>query len=168
MTGFFKAIAGVVKNAPKRVTAGAGLTLAVGLIAGFEGLSTKTYEDIGGVLTYCYGETEGAIINARYTDDQCKTLLERRVSEFNAAIKKSVKVPMSVKREAALTSFAYNIGISAFERSTLLKKLNAGDTVGACNELDKWTYVGGMYVRGLANRRAQEKALCLDGVNHAT
>lgn len=145
-------------------TCGMGLTLAVGIIAGFEGLSTKTYEDIGGVLTYCYGETQGAVAGAEYTPKQCLKLLENRVAEFNFAVRENTKVKMSAKREAALTSFAYNVGIKAFKKSTLLKKLNAGDTVGACNELDKWVYVGRMYVRGLANRRKQEKALCLDGV----
>ena len=62
---------------------------------------------------------------------------------------------------AAITSFTYNVGAEAFKRSTMLKKINKGDLWDACQELDRWAYVGRMWVRGLANRRAKEKELCV-------
>ena len=162
--GFFKKIP--VK--PVAQATGAGLVLAVGLVAGFEGLETKPYQDIGGILTYCYGETEGAIINAEYTPKQCRTLLENRVQEFNDAAREMITVDMPPKREAAVTSWLYNVGIAAGKKSTLVRKMNAGDTLGACRELDRWVYVGRTYIRGLANRRAMEKELCLDGLLEET
>ena len=158
---------GFIAKAPKR-TAATGLALSVGIIAGFEGLETKPYYDIGGVLTYCYGETKGAVINAEYTPEQCLTLLENRVTEFNTALNEMVTVKMPPKREAALTSWLYNVGIGAGQRSTLVRKLNAGDTKGACYELDRWIYVGGMAIKGLSNRRKVEKEMCLDGLVEET
>jgi lysozyme len=63
----------------------------------------------------------------------------------------------------ALVSFTYNVGAGAFRTSTLLKKLNAGDTVGACNQLPRWNKAGGKVLPGLTRRRAAEQALCLKG-----
>ncbi|HCD1077247.1 TPA: glycoside hydrolase family protein, partial [Proteus mirabilis] len=49
---------------------------------------------------------------------------------------------------------------TAFARSTLLKKLNAGDGAGACEEIKRWVYAGGKVWRGLVSRREVESALC--------
>lgn len=144
---------------------GAAATIAVGAIAtpfigDWEGLETKPYYDIGGVLTVCYGETEN-IENRTYTEQQCKQMLQNRVSEFHSKVMAKIDGDLPITMQAAVTSFAYNVGLGAFERSTLLKKINRGDLSGACQELDRWVYVGRTYVRGLANRRAAEKRLCL-------
>ncbi|MCH5496505.1 glycoside hydrolase family protein, partial [Salmonella enterica subsp. diarizonae serovar 16:z10:e,n,x,z15] len=48
----------------------------------------------------------------------------------------------------------------AFAKSTLLKKLNAGDQAGACNELKRWTYAGGKQWKGLVTRREIEREVC--------
>ena len=64
----------------------------------------------------------------------------------------------------ALVSFTYNIGGQAFCSSTLVRKLNAGDTVGACNELSRWTRAKGIELPGLVKRRAAERAMCLQGL----
>lgn len=53
-----------------------------------------------------------------------------------------IKVDIDDNTRAAIYSFAYNVGTGAFARSTMLKKLNAGDIAGACNELKRWTYAG--------------------------
>jgi lysozyme len=63
--------------------------------------------------------------------------------------------------QAAFTSFVYNLGRGAFNRSTMLKLLNAGKIVAACNELPKWKYAGGVIVTGLSNRRETERQICL-------
>ncbi|MGK3123432.1 glycoside hydrolase family protein [Candidatus Pantoea formicae] len=60
----------------------------------------------------------------------------------------------------------YNVGTSAFSKSTLVKKLNAGDVTGACEEMRRCVYAGGVKWRGLHNRRDMERALCLaEGAN---
>ncbi|WP_405045477.1 glycoside hydrolase family protein [Pseudomonas aeruginosa] len=49
-------------------------------------------------------------------------------------------------------------------RSTLLRKLNAGDVRGACAELSRWVYAGGKKLGGLVRRRAAERELCEIGL----
>ncbi|KMK50653.1 glycoside hydrolase [[Actinobacillus] muris] len=61
----------------------------------------------------------------------------------------------------ALTSITFNVGCGAMRKSTMFRKANAGDYLGACNELPKWVYAGGKKLRGLEIRREKEKRLCL-------
>lgn len=61
----------------------------------------------------------------------------------------------------AMVDFTFNVGCHAFAKSTLLKKVNAGDIPGAANEFMKWTYVGKVQVRGLIRRRTDERNLFL-------
>jgi len=149
----------------KALGLGAAGTIAVAAIAtpfigNWEGLETKPYHDIGGVLTVCYGETQG-VEERTYTREQCEHMLENRVTDFHSKVMARIDKKIPITMQAAVTSFAYNVGIGAFERSTLLKKINRGDLYGACQELDRWVYVGRTYVRGLANRRESEKRLCV-------
>ena len=134
--------------------------IATPFIGGWEGLETKPYYDIGGVLTVCYGETQD-IEHRTYTREQCENMLQGRVTDFHSQVMANIKTDVPLTMQAAITSFAYNVGIGAFKRSTLLKKINSGDLYGACQELDRWVYVGRTYVRGLANRREAEKRLCV-------
>ena len=66
--------------------------------------------------------------------------------------------------QVALTSWTYNVGISAACGSTLARLANAGDWRGACNQLPRWNKAGGKEVRGLTNRRAAEQQLCLESL----
>lgn len=149
----------------KALGIGAAGTIAVAAIAtpfigGWEGLETKPYYDIGGVLTVCYGETED-VEHREYTKEQCEYMLQERVEGFHKQVMGRIDKDIPITMQAAVTSFAYNVGIDAFGRSTLLKKINRGDLYGACQELDRWVYVGRTYVQGLANRRESEKRLCV-------
>ncbi len=65
---------------------------------------------------------------------------------------------------AALGSFTYNVGVGAFNSSTLLRKAKSGDLIGACNELTRWVYAGGRKLKGLVIRREAERELCLSGL----
>lgn len=71
-----------------------------------------------------------------------------------------IKVPFDDHTKATLYSFDFNVGITAFARSILLKKLNVGDRAGACEEIKRWVYTGGKVWRGLVSRREAESALC--------
>ncbi|HDL6897370.1 TPA: lysozyme, partial [Yersinia enterocolitica] len=103
------------------------------------------------------------ILKKTYTDKECDDLLRKDLAPVFVALDKNVKVPMTDYRKAALASFGYNVGITAMTNSTLLKKLNAGDTSGACEELTRWNKAGGKVWKGLVNRRAVEKELCMPG-----
>jgi lysozyme len=74
-----------------------------------------------------------------------------------------VTEPISDKEIAAYTSATFNIGVEAFCGSTLVRKLNAGDRIGACEELLRWVRAKGVVLQGLVNRRAAERSMCLAG-----
>jgi lysozyme len=137
------------------------MVIATPFVADFEGLRQHAYHDAVGVPTICYGSTQGVYIGQHKTKAECDALLQQALGHFLAVIDRHVTVAMPETRRAALASFAYNVGEGAFRRSTLLRKLNAGDTVGACNELRRWVYAGGKKLRGLVRRREEERKLCL-------
>ena len=150
--------------APRKAAAWA--TICVACLSGFEGLRQVAYRDASPaeIWTVCYGETKGITKDSRYTPEQCKEMLGERIEEFGRGVDGCVKVELTPERKAALVSFAYNAGVGAFCKSTLVRKLNAGDTAGACNELSKWVKAGGITLPGLVKRREQERQLCMKGI----
>ncbi|CAB3775479.1 Lysozyme [Bacteriophage APSE-2] len=150
---------------PKKILmaiGGSAVLLASTMVTYFEGLSHKPYKDRGDVLTVCYGHTGKAIIPGKhYTDEECQALLDSDLKASMAVVETHVTVPLTEMQKAALASFVYNVGSGAFARSTLLKKLNVGDRQGACDEMRRWKYDEGKVSKGLINRRAVERELCL-------
>ncbi|EMU8846966.1 lysozyme [Proteus mirabilis] len=131
------------------------------MIAYFEGMETKSYKDVVNVTTVCFGHTGTDIIsNKIYSESECLALLEKDLSKVRREVDPLIKVEINDNTRAAIYSFAYNVGVGAFARSTLLKKLNAGDQHGACEEMKRWVYAGGKVWRGLVSRRDAESALC--------
>lgn len=150
------------------ITGGAGaVAIAAALLGGHDGLEGRRYipyRDVAGVLTVCDGHTGKDIIpGKRYTDAECDALLDKDLKRVKAQIDPLIKVSIPESERAAFYSFAYNVGTGAFARSTLLKKLNAGDHAGACNELKRWTYAGGRQWKGLVTRREIEREVCAWG-----
>ncbi|PYG29960.1 lysozyme [Pelagimonas varians] len=154
----------------KRVLAGtaAAIAAAVSFIAPWEGLRTKAYPDIVGVWTVCYGETHGVKPGDQYSKAQCDQMLGDQVAAFagrlNTCIDDDIEAVMPQGMKVALYSWSYNVGTFAACGSTLMRKANAGDLVGACNELPRWNRAGGRAVPGLSNRRAAEQKLCLSSL----
>lgn len=138
--------------------------LAVLNVGKDEGLKLKTYKDIVGVATFCYGETQGAKMGQTYTKEQCDALLLRRLDEFAGKVEHCVKAPMSDKTLVAFTSFSYNVGSAGACGSTAFRLYNAGDREGGCRALAYWNKAGGRVIPGLTARRARETALCLEGL----
>jgi len=137
------------------------MSIAMPMVGQFEGLSQKAYLDAVGIPTICYGETENVRMGQVVSREECDDMFAIRLAWFALRVDQSVKVKMTPERHAALASFAYNVGMDAFDKSTLLRKLNAGDVVGACNELPRWNKAGGRVLRGLTVRREKERQLCL-------
>lgn len=137
------------------------LALGVAIVSQFEGLRTKAYLDPVGIPTICYGSTAGVKLGQTRTVEECKELLAGELGKSMAEVDRLVKVPLPDTRKAALGSFVYNVGETAFARSSMLRKLNAGDWRGACNELPRWSYAKGVQLPGLVKRRAAERELCL-------
>jgi lysozyme len=144
------------------------LTGAVGMagavVAWFEGRSLVAYLDPVGIPTICEGGTQGVKLGYVATSAECDALLEKELGIALAAVDRRVRVPLPDTRRAALASFVYNVGEGQFQRSSLLRKLNAGDVSGACAELSRWVYAGGRQLAGLVKRRAVERELCEAGL----
>lgn len=143
----------------------AALAVVVALVGGFEGLRTYAYRDPVGIPTICFGETRGVKMGDTATVEQCQQMLGDRLVEFSAGVDRCLTANVPAQSYAAFVSFAYNVGTGAFCSSTLVKKANAGDLVGACNQLPRWTRAAGIVLPGLVNRRSQEQALCLEGAS---
>lgn len=142
------------------VISAAGLSL----IAGAEGLRNFAYKDPVGIPTICYGHTGNVKMDDWKSDKECLLLLKQDAKTHCDDVLRYTKVPLSQGELDAYCSFTYNVGAANFKSSTLLKKLNAGDRIGACNELGRWVYAGGKVLRGLQIRRAEETKVCLSGV----
>lgn len=134
------------------------------LVVPFEGKSNPAYPDPVGIWTICYGETKGVKKGDYKTDDGCLESLAEELSIHHKQMMPYIKVPISEKEEAAYLSFTYNVGVGAFSKSTLLKRLNDKRRVEACNELLRWDKAGGKTLRGLTRRRQAENKMCLEGV----
>ncbi|ECG1721497.1 lysozyme [Salmonella enterica] len=150
------------------IAGGAGaIAIAAAMLGGHDGLEGRRYEpypDVAGVLTVCDGHTGKDIVPGKhYTDAECDALLNKDLALVAARIDPLIKVSIPESERAAFYSFAYNVGTGAFAKSTLLKKLNAGDQAGACNELKRWTYAGGKQWKGLVTRREIEREVCTWG-----
>ncbi|MFB7145032.1 lysozyme [Agrobacterium deltaense] len=145
---------------------GALMAGAVALVGAWEGVKTVAYKDIVGVPTVCFGETRGVKMGDRYTMDECRAMLGDALVEFETNMRKCLKAPDSIpdKPYTAFLSLSYNIGTGAFCGSTVARKANEGDLKGACNAIPAWNRAAGRVVKGLANRRAEEQKICLEGV----
>lgn len=96
----------------------------------------------------------------RITQEEADARLARRLAdEFEPAVRRMVKVPLSPCQFDALVSWAYNVGVGAAGGSTLVRLLNAGDMAGAAAEFMRWTRSGGRELLGLRRRRTAEQAL---------
>ncbi|MCT8349473.1 lysozyme [Photorhabdus temperata] len=130
-------------------------------LKGYEGLSLTAYRCPAGVWTIGYGHTRGVKPGDVVTDKQAEQFLLEDLAPAYITIESNVKVPLTQGQFDALCSFIFNFGTGAFVRSTLLKKLNAGDYRGAADEFMRWNMAGGRVLPGLDARRASEKTMFL-------
>jgi lysozyme len=160
-------IIGIKKMHPKnKVFAGVVGAALVASVTLWEGTRYTPYEDIVGVLTVCQGYTGKDIVRGKkYTPEQCKVYLAKELSAHGEGVLKCTNVPLTEYQYNAYTMFAYNVGTTGYCKSSLLKKLNAGDYKGACDGLLKWSYAGGKHIPGLYNRRVYERKMCLGELN---
>lgn len=117
-----------------------------------EGCKLKAYQDTGGVWTIGNGHTRGVKEGMTCTKEQALQWLQEDVKESERIVQTMVKVPLTQGQFDSLVDFVFNLGAGHFKMSTLLKKLNAGDYTGACNEFSKWVYDNGVVQPGLVRR----------------
>lgn len=127
-----------------------------------EGYRENAYIPVAGdIPTIGFGTTSGVKLGDRTTPEKALQVAIRDVQGFEGAVKSCVGVPLTQNEYDAYISLSYNIGSGAFCRSTLVKKLNAKDYVGACNEILKWDKFKGKPLAGLTKRRQEEHRKCL-------
>lgn len=127
-----------------------------------EGNKLTAYQDGGGVWTIGVGHTSAAGApevrkGMTITASESDVILSRDLKDVEKAVLSSVKVPLNQNEFDALVSLVFNIGPTAFAKSTLLKKLNAGDRAGAADQFLVWVKDNGKTVQGLVNRRKAER-----------
>lgn len=132
----------------------------VGLL-GYEGYSSVAIRPVpGDVPTIGFGTTEGVKMGDRTEPVKAVRRALADIDTKERAIKRCVKVPLFQHEYDAYVQLGYNIGEKAFCNSTLVRKLNEGDYSGACAEISRWDKFHGKPLKGLSNRRAEERALC--------
>lgn len=143
------------------------LKLAADLCHRFEGLRLKPYLCPAGIPTIGYGST-------RYADGKPVKLSDKPISQIKAnellmttlerdylpgVLKLSPGLQDHPGALAAITDFAYNLGLGAYGTSTLRRKIDAKDWAGAKVELGRWVYGRGKVLPGLVARREAEASL---------
>jgi len=143
---------------------------AIKLIEESETFESHPYLCPAGIPTIGYGTTiyeNGAHVKLTdhpITQERAVAIMFHQLVDYENAVNRYVKVPLTQNQFDALVDFAYNAGTGNLQKSTLLKKLNSGDYEGASKEFDKWVYGGGKKLGGLVTRRAAEKALFLKDI----
>ncbi len=138
---------------------------AIDLIKRFEGYHRRAVQSPDGRWTIGHGHTQTAREGAVVSEDDAEALLIYDLRQVAAAIEQAVFTPLTQNQFDALASFVFNIGIENFRHSTVLRRVNQGDLLGAAFALDIWRKADfegeRIVVDALVRRRAAEKALFL-------
>ncbi len=159
---------------------------ATQLTAPSEGFVDKPYLDPVNILTTCYGTTDnnniGVVIKDKvYTEQECTLMLAQELQEIEEKITPMIKVPVNDYQKAAFLDFSYNLGVTAFQKSSILGLMNAGNTKAACARLMEYVFAGSckqgqkdcvqtssgkwkFKLNGLVKRRELEMKYCLGDI----
>ena len=133
------------------------------LIKRFEGFAPEIYVCPGGWSTVGYGHLVRDGEQDGYADGideaTAEELLRRDVETAERAVLRFIRVPLADGRFDALTSFTFNLGAGALQRSTLRRKVNRQEHGAVPAELRRWVWAGGRKLKGLIRRREAEAGL---------
>lgn len=143
-------------------------------IAGFEGFRDTAYIPVkGDVPTIGFGSTKGVKMGDKITPERAlRRLVEEVDSEYAQGVRRCVKVPLTDYEFGAYVSLSYSVGVPTFCRKAapgkppnLIDLINARRYDEACKRIEAFVYGpdgkgGKMVIRGLQNRRAEERAIC--------
>ena len=134
------------------------LQKAIILIKRFEGCHLTAYLCPANVWTIGWGTTKGVKKGMVITQEEADRLLEKDCLMFYNAVRKEVENLCNENQIASLVSFVYNVGIGAFQKSTLLKviKQNANNQNEITKQFMRWVFAGRKKLKGLERRRKAE------------
>ena len=140
------------------------------LIKHHEGVRNKPYRCPAGLWTVGVGHLIGngkslpESWNRTFTQEEIDALLKRDLSRFESGLFKMLpNIKLKQCEFDALISFSFNLGLGCFQRSTIRQALLRGDKEAAMESLVKYCKAGGKILKGLQNRRLDEKQLFLHG-----
>lgn len=143
------------------------LELAAELCRHFEGFRSHPYICPAGYPTIGYGtvyKPDGTKVTMQDSPISKETanqwlLSELRHNYMSGVLRASPILLANTNLLAAITDFAYNLGVARYRASTLRKRVEAGDIGGTITELRRWVNGGGRVLPGLVRRREAEIAL---------
>jgi lysozyme len=136
--------------------------LAADFIEQWEGFRETAYRCPAGVLTIGFGHTGSDVKKGQVvTYKEAYNMLLEDLKRYASGLAAWVNVKVTEGQYIALLSLAFNVGVGAVAKSTLLRLLNAGDIEAAGDEFLKWTYAAGRELPGLVRRRREERKLFL-------
>lgn len=147
---------------------GSAAFVAYDLTLPSEGLVLSPYSDPVGYKTYCVGHlaTKSDKVKKTYTEEECMQIFANDWKKHEKELDSVVKVEyISEWEKAALTDFTFNNGIGNVKSSTLIKLLNKGKHVEACEQLVRWVYAKGKKLKGLVIRRDKTMPYCLGEIS---
>lgn len=155
----------------KKVAATGGVTAlalaaTMAILPVWEGKSNNPYFDSVKVKTVCYGETR--VEMRKYSDKECIVMLEKGAKEFQTwVLEANPRLKTDPYQWAAHTTFAYNVGMGNYRKSSVRRLYAAGHEIAACRAMGKYRLAGGKVLKGLVLRRGGdadrlgEMELCL-------
>ena len=137
------------------------------IVKRFESLALRFYLCPGGIVSVGYGATRGwdgrpfNMDMEPISEAEADAFLVRDLESAEGWVSRLIKTALSENSFSALTSFTFNVGAGALQRSTLRMKLNRGEYQGAADEFPKWKFANKRILAGLIRRRAAERSLFL-------
>lgn len=157
------------KAGPPLVLGGAAIISAM---AQWESQELTVYADklAGGLPTYCSGRTQPPRpVGSTLTVEECNEVDRQTAIEYGAGVLNCIPADrLDQNSFDAMTLFAINVGIAGACGSRAARLMREGQRIEACRAMatgpdgkPAWSYAGGVYVRGLQNRRQYERNWCL-------
>lgn len=146
---------------------------AIELTKESEGFRSKLYNDAASYCTIGYGhliklapcdgsEPEG--FKQGISVPQGTEILRQDMEKAERGIMTEVDVELTDGQYGALCDFVFNVGIGNFRKSTLARRVKAGDFDRVPFEFRRWVFAGGRKLPGLAKRRENEIALFFEEI----
>lgn len=131
------------------------------IIEYYEGRHNVAYPDPatgGAPWTNGIGSTEGVKPGMVWTDEEVDRRFSQDIARFETGVSRAVKLTPSQSQFDAMVALAFNVGVSAFTNSTLVRMFNMNQIDAAADQFLRWDKAAGKSMKGLRRRRAAERA----------